>query len=874
MPLRMMALLALLVAVLVACGCAPNNMQDFDKKSQDYLDKMRSDFAAWQDKQQRQNNSAMRQAAEQGNAQAQSHLGFMYYKGQGVVQDYQEALKWWRKAAEQGNADGQNNLGFMYYKGWGVAKDYQEAVKWWRKAAAQEHGPAQLGLGTCYAAGRGVIQDDTQAMDWFRQAERAAESSRQPWQAIIRECSRIFMSRVGYSDFSSSYDGKGTGKLQYAIGMIYANGECMQDRDNKEAATWWRWAAEKGNADAKNALQAAAGKGDTDAKNALEQIEAKETAATQQPTTESATQEAAATAPEDNNSESAMRQKAEQGDAEAQYNLGVMYANGQGVAQDDKEAVKWWRKAAQQEYGPAQWILGECYAAGRGVLQDDRQANDCFFKASLSLIKYEFSREKPPWYAMINERCEALKSRTSSFYTITHGTGELQYVLGMMYANGEGVDRDDKEAVEWWRLAAEKGNADAIKSLKTAAEKSDLDAQNAIQPIIAQEAAAKKAADETARQAEAARWIAEQQTQAQAEAARQMIAEQQAQARAEQAEAVIAQLAAQTPQARLAAAEGDAGIQNDLGVMYERGQGVPENYVEAYAWFIIAAAGGNEIAAANKENIRQQMLPIQVAAGQERARILQAQLAALRAERERQAKLANTPAGQAPTPDIRPSGGGSGFLLAGGYVVTCAHVVDKAERIVIHYGQSDYPATVLRKGSGVDLAVLQVNGLNAGAPPRLATDAKLGDKIFTLGFPLTALQGDAVKYTDGAVSSLSGPQDSPLYYQISAPVQPGNSGGPLFDQRGNLVGVVAARLDTKVTLEVSGDLSQNVNYAIKAEYLKPLLTDIRGLSLAAPQPATPGLADRLGALWSGQDNSDVSALIEQVKPFAVQIKTY
>jgi len=84
------------------------------------------------------------------------------------------------------------------------------------------------------------------------------------------------------------------------------------------------------------------------------------------------------------------------------------------------------------------------------------------------------------------------------------------------------------------------------------------------------------------------------------------------------------------------------------------------------------------------------------------------------------------------------------------------------------------------------------------------------------------------------------PQDSPLYYQISVPVQPGNSGGPLFDQRGNLVGIVAARLSTEAALAASGDLSQNVNYAVKAEYLKPLLTDIRGLSLAAPQPARPG----------------------------------
>ena len=78
-----------------------------------------------------------RRLAEQGDAGAQSYLGYMYRSGLGVEQDYAEAVKWYRKAADQGDGDAQCNLGVMYCSGLGVEQDYAEAVKWYRKAADQ-----------------------------------------------------------------------------------------------------------------------------------------------------------------------------------------------------------------------------------------------------------------------------------------------------------------------------------------------------------------------------------------------------------------------------------------------------------------------------------------------------------------------------------------------------------------------------------------------------------------------------------------------------------------------------------------------------------------------------------------------------------------
>ena len=99
------------------------------------------------------------QAAEQGNAQAQFNLGLRYAKGQGIRQDYAQAVQWYRKAAEQGVAKAQYNLGLMYDQGQGVRQDDVQAVQWYRKAAEQGFAQAQYNFGVMYAKGEGVRQN-------------------------------------------------------------------------------------------------------------------------------------------------------------------------------------------------------------------------------------------------------------------------------------------------------------------------------------------------------------------------------------------------------------------------------------------------------------------------------------------------------------------------------------------------------------------------------------------------------------------------------------------------------------------------------------------------------------------------------------------
>ena len=114
-----------------------------------------------------------------------------------------------------------------------------------------------------------------------------------------------------------------------------------------------------------------------------------------------------------------LREAAKQGYARAQYNLGVMYAHGNGVPKDEAEAVRWYRRAAEQEYAYAQSDLGVMYATGRGVPKDEAEA--------------------VRWYRKAAEQ----------------GYAQAQYNLGLMYANGSGVPTDEAEAVRWYRKAAE-----------------------------------------------------------------------------------------------------------------------------------------------------------------------------------------------------------------------------------------------------------------------------------------------------------------------------------------------------------------------------------------------------------------------------------
>jgi len=169
-------------------------------------------------------------------------------------------------------------------------------------------------------------------------------------------------------------------------------------------------------------------------------------------------------------------------------------------------------------------------------------------------------------------------------------------------------------------------------------------------------------------------------------------------------------------------------------------------------------------------------------------------------------------------------GSGSGFVLTpSGIVATNYHVVEGAERIELSFlvaGQSlSFNAEVLVKDPANDIALLKIqdesfSGFNP-TPYGVSSEFKQAEKVFTIGYPLQGVMGQNVKVTDGIVSSLTGIQDDIRHLQITAPLQPGNSGGPLFNSEGNIIGITSSRLNE----DAMGTSIQNVNYAIKANFL-------------------------------------------------------
>jgi S1-C subfamily serine protease len=171
---------------------------------------------------------------------------------------------------------------------------------------------------------------------------------------------------------------------------------------------------------------------------------------------------------------------------------------------------------------------------------------------------------------------------------------------------------------------------------------------------------------------------------------------------------------------------------------------------------------------------------------------------------------------------------GTGFVLSDdGYVVTAAHVIEDGKRIEVIFGQEKISAKVVKTDFQNDVSILKCHKPLKGALPiRESSGVKIGATVFTIGFPNYQMQGLSPKMTKGEISSISGILDAPTCWQISAPVQPGNSGGPLFDSNGNVIGVVISRLKSMKDREGNLNINQNVNYALKNAYLNPLIKDL------------------------------------------------
>jgi S1-C subfamily serine protease len=191
-------------------------------------------------------------------------------------------------------------------------------------------------------------------------------------------------------------------------------------------------------------------------------------------------------------------------------------------------------------------------------------------------------------------------------------------------------------------------------------------------------------------------------------------------------------------------------------------------------------------------------------------------------------------------------GSGSGFFISKtGQLISNAHVVRGCKRVTVgDSAKRQIPAELIATDLRNDLALLSISSLDkasantkslveklglgivplASAGLLRSKDVALGEDVLVAGFPYAGLSSDAIKVTGGMVSSVVGLGDDSGKFQIDAAVQPGNSGGPIYDKSGNIVGVTVARLNKAFMAKVTGSVPENTNFAIKASIVRLFLS--------------------------------------------------
>jgi len=422
------------------------------------------------------------------------------------------------------------------------------------------------------------------------------------------------------------------------------------------------------------------------------------------------------------------------------------------------------------------------------------------------------------------------------------GDSTAQCNLGIMYDDGTGVTKDALVAVNWYRKAAEQGNANAQFNLGVSYDEGDGVGKDA--SVAA--SWYRKAAEQGNAKAQfnlgnmyykgegvtkdiptAANWYRKAAEQGHASAQfnlGNMYRE---------GKGVTKDTSVAATWYLKAGDQGVTGAQCNLGLLYYDGDGVPQDFSEGLAWLIVSASAGNG-GALDKLNVLEDKVGVQVTVlAQERSKEILTNIEQSKALASRGKEAGSDRV----TGDLPLSYGSGVFVSQDGLIITAAHVVNDSRAIRVLTQQGIKPAHIIKIDTSNDVALLKCEGHFQAVPIKSSSSVKLGQPVFTIGFPDIQLQGFSPKMTQGEISSLSGIQDDPRDWQISVPVQPGNSGGPLFDSHGNVIGLVVAKLDAVVTTQTTGALPEDVNYAVKTAYVLPLL-DTYAANLLPGNPAS------------------------------------
>ncbi|MDP2320636.1 MAG: serine protease [Acidobacteriota bacterium] len=191
---------------------------------------------------------------------------------------------------------------------------------------------------------------------------------------------------------------------------------------------------------------------------------------------------------------------------------------------------------------------------------------------------------------------------------------------------------------------------------------------------------------------------------------------------------------------------------------------------------------------------------------------------------------------------------GTGFFVADGYIATNFHVVREGSVFELATSDAVIGLDLVVSDPVNDLAILRTKSAATQRPLPLSTsEIILGAEAVVVGFPLGGTLGDGHKVTTGVVSAIDGLNNDPRMFQLTAPIQPGSSGSPVFNMRGTVIGVVTSTLDVGEAARQTGTQPQNVNFAMKADYLSLLVRRIPNRPSVPESTSgsllTPGVVD-------------------------------
>ena len=294
--------------------------------------------------------------------------------------------------------------------------------------------------------------------------------------------------------------------------------------------------------------------------------------------------------------------------------------------------------------------------------------------------------------------------------------------------------------------------------------------------------------------------------------------------------------------ARSAALQGLPTAQGYVAALYLDGDGVPEDDSLAYQWASLAASKMTGVPAAAAVGMRDS-----AARGLNPAELAAAQSAAV-AWKPGVNFVSLFPPGSGPRPP-RLRGSGSGFVVGkDGEIGTAFHVVPNCREIKLTdpAGAGTVTTRLIAGDKANDVAVLAGGGFGTRLKIRTSPPA-LGETISAYGFPLSPVLSSTGNLTSGSVTSITGMAGNARSFQISAPVQIGSSGGPVVDESGAVVGIVASKLNALAVAAVTGDLAQNVNFAWRTGPLTTLM-DANGVAYEKAAKAGAHADDLAGLL--------------------------